>query len=145
MPPSCWVASTKPEAGTKASLAMPTIGCRAGIAGTTVLYCWKGHKFTFAGHRADTRAVTGYLISVIAFAVHLVLGATGLGRPRIFIALGAVVACTWAVALVAGRAHDSQGHHLVPIWFLAGLVGLLYGLWCGGLWLGTRLRKARAH
>jgi len=32
-----------PEADTKASLAMPTIGGRAGFAGTTVLYCWEGH------------------------------------------------------------------------------------------------------
>ena len=48
-------------------------------------------------------------------------------------------------ALVVGRAQDGQGHHLVPVWFLAALVALLYVLWCGGLWLGTRLRKARAH
>jgi len=89
--------------------------------------------------------VAGYLISVLAFAVPLVFGATGLARPRIFVALGAVLACTWAFALVAGRAQDGQGRHLVPIWFLTGLVALLYGLWCGGLWLGTRLRKARAH
>src|SRR6266540_2472027 len=32
-----------PEAGTKASLAMPTMGGRAGFAGTAVLYCWMGH------------------------------------------------------------------------------------------------------
>ena len=73
------------------------------------------------------------------------VGATGIGRPRVIIALGGFLACTWAVALVVGRAQDGQGHHLVPVWFLAALVALLYVLWCGGLWLGTRLRKARAH
>jgi hypothetical protein len=43
MPPSFWVASTKPEAGTKASLTTPAVGGCAGFAGTTVPYCWKGH------------------------------------------------------------------------------------------------------
>ena len=89
--------------------------------------------------------MAGYLISVLAFALPLAIGATGIGRPRVIIALGGVLACTWAVALVVGRAQDGQGHHLVPVWFLAALVALLYVLWCGGLWLGTRLRKARAH
>ena len=89
--------------------------------------------------------MAGYLISVLAFALPLVVGATGVGRPRVVIALGGILACTWAVALVEGRAQDSQGRHLVPIWFLAALVALLYGLWCGGLWVGTRLRRARAR
>ena len=89
--------------------------------------------------------MAGYLISVIAFALPLAFGATGIGRPRVVIALGALLACTWAMALVAGRAQDGQGRHLVPVWFLAGLIGLLYVLWCGGLWLGIRLRKARAR
>jgi hypothetical protein len=88
--------------------------------------------------------VDGYLIAVIAFALPLSFGATGIGRPRVVIGLGALVACGWAVALVSQRAHDGQGHHLVPIWFLAGLAAILYVLWCGGLWLGMRLRKARA-
>ena len=51
----------------------------------------------------------------------------------------------WAVALVAGRAEDGQGNHIVPVWFLASLVAILYALWCGGLWLGLRIRKARTH
>jgi hypothetical protein len=82
---------------------------------------------------------------VMAFALPLAFGATGLGRPRIVVGLGAVVACGWAVALVVGRAQDGQGNHLVPVWFLVVLVAILYVLWCGGLWLGLRLRKARAH
>lgn len=89
--------------------------------------------------------MAGYLIAVIAFALPFTFGATGLGRPRLVIGLGAAVACTWAFALVAGRAKDSQGHHLVPVWFLAGLVAILYVLWCGGLWVGLRLRNARAR
>jgi hypothetical protein len=89
--------------------------------------------------------VAGYLIAVIAFAVPLAFGATGLGRPRLVMGLGAVIACGWAVALVAGRAEDGQGQHLVPVWFLTGLVAVLYVLWCGGLWLGLRLHNARAR
>ena len=89
--------------------------------------------------------MAGYLIAVIAFALPLSVGATGLARSRVVIGLGALVAFCWAVALVAGRAQDGQGHHIVPVWFLASLVAILYVLWCGGLWLGLRLRKARTH
>jgi type VI protein secretion system component VasK len=89
--------------------------------------------------------VAGYLIAVIAFTIPFAFGATGIGRPRIVIGLGVGLASIWAVALVTGRAQDGQGNHLVPVWFLAGLVALLYGLWCGGLWLGLRLRKVRAR
>ena len=87
--------------------------------------------------------MVGYLIAVIAFALPLSVGATGLARPRIVIGLGALMACGWAVALATGRAEDAQGHHIVPVWFLASLVAILYVLWCGGLWLGLRLRHAR--
>jgi hypothetical protein len=89
--------------------------------------------------------VIGYLIAVIALMLPLSVGATGLARPRVVVGLGAVMACGWAVALVAGRAEDGQGHHIVPVWFLASLVAILYVLWCGGLWLGLRLRNARAR
>ncbi len=89
--------------------------------------------------------MAGYLIAVIAFALPLAFGATGLGRPRLVMGLGAVVAFGWAVALVAGRAEDGQGRPLVPVWFLTGLVAILFVLWCGGLWLGLRLRHARAR
>jgi hypothetical protein len=33
----------------------------------------------------------------------------------------------------------------VPLWFAFGLMALLYAIWCGGLWLGLRLRRARAR
>ena len=89
--------------------------------------------------------MAGYLIALTAFALPLAVGATGLGRPRLVLGLGALVACGWAVTLVAGRAEDGQGNHVVPAWFLAALMAILYVLWCGGLWIGLRLRKARAH
>ena len=89
--------------------------------------------------------MAGYLIAVTAFALPLAFGATGLGRPRLLIGLGAVVACGWAVTLVTGRAQDGQGRQIVPAWFLAGLAAVLYVLWCGGLWLGLRLRNVRTR
>jgi hypothetical protein len=88
--------------------------------------------------------VAGYLIAVIAFLVPLAFGATGLGRPRVVLTVGAVLSVGWIIALVAGRAQDGRGHELVPAWFLAGLVVLLYVIWCGGLWLGVRFRRARS-
>jgi uncharacterized membrane protein YhaH (DUF805 family) len=89
--------------------------------------------------------VAGYLIAVIALALPLSVGVSGGARPKVVIALGAVMAFGRAVALVARRAEDGQGNHIVPVWFLGSLVAILYALWCGGLWLGLRLRKARTH
>jgi len=90
--------------------------------------------------------VAGYLIAVIAFALPFVFGVSGFGRPRIVLAAGSVVAVGWALSLAAARTTDASGAPLVPAWFLAGLVLLLYLIWCGGLWLGLRLRRARgAH
>jgi predicted ABC-type sugar transport system permease subunit len=88
--------------------------------------------------------VAGYVIAVVAFLVPLAFGATGLGRPRVVLSVGAVLGAASVVALVASRAEDGRGHELVPLWFLAGLVALLYAIWCGGLWLGTRLRRPRS-
>jgi len=89
--------------------------------------------------------VAGYLIAVVAFVVPLAFGATGLGRPRLVLGVGAVLSGGWIISLVAGHAHDGRGHELVPVWFLGGLVVLLYVIWCGGLWLGLRLRRARSQ
>jgi hypothetical protein len=88
--------------------------------------------------------MAGYLIAVVAFLVPLAFGATRLGRPRVVLTVGAVLSAGWIVALVAGRAQDGRGHELGPVWFLGGLVVLLYVIWCGGLWLGVRLRRARS-
>jgi hypothetical protein len=88
--------------------------------------------------------VAGYLIAVATFALPLAFGAAGYGRPRMVLTVGGALGLACVVALVAGRADDGNGHKLVPLWFLAGLVLVLYALWCGGLWLGLRLRRARA-
>jgi hypothetical protein len=87
--------------------------------------------------------VAGYLIAALAFAIPLAFGTTGLGRPRLVAGVGGVLAFGWIVALAAGRAENGHGGKLVPVWFLAGLVALLYLLWCGGLWLGLRFRRTR--
>jgi hypothetical protein len=87
--------------------------------------------------------VVGYVIAVVAFALPFVFARTGLARPRLLLGVGAVLAIGWVVALAAGRAEDERGHQIIPLWFLAGLVALLYLIWCGGLWLGVRLRRAR--
>jgi len=88
--------------------------------------------------------VAGYVIAVVAFLVPLAFGATGLGRPRLVLGVGAVLSVGWIISLVARRAQDGLGHELVPVWFLGGLVVLLYVIWCGGLWLGVRLHRARS-
>jgi NADH:ubiquinone oxidoreductase subunit 6 (subunit J) len=88
--------------------------------------------------------MAGYLISSTAFAVAFLLGATGLGRPRVVLFVGGVLALGWLAALAAKEAEDARTHEAPPLWLLAGLVGLLYVIWCGGLWLGLRLRRARS-
>jgi biotin transporter BioY len=60
------------------------------------------------------------------------------------LSVGGALAFAWVAALLAARTEDGHGHKLVPLWFLAGLVALLYAIWCGGLWLGLRLRRARS-
>ncbi|CAN5257680.1 hypothetical protein BH18ACT12_BH18ACT12_11460 [soil metagenome] len=88
--------------------------------------------------------MAGYLFAVVAFALPFVFGATGSGRSRIVLGVGAVVALGWFVALALNEPRNDSGHALFPLWLVAGLAGLLYVIWCGGLWLGLRLRKARA-
>jgi uncharacterized membrane protein len=87
--------------------------------------------------------MAGYVIAVVAFVLPFVLGVAGLGRPRIVLATAAVLAFGWIISLAAARPADERGDALVPLWAVAGLVGLLYGIWCGGLWLGLRLRRIR--
>jgi hypothetical protein len=87
--------------------------------------------------------VTGYVLAVVTFLLPLAFGATGLGRPRVVLTVGGALAFVCIAALAAVGAEDAQGQKLVPLWFLAGLVLMLYALWCGGLWIGVRLRRAR--
>ena len=88
--------------------------------------------------------MAGYLIAVVAFTLPLLFGLTGAGRTRMVLATGAVLALGWFLALVADQPQNRDGGAILPLWLLAGLVGLLYLLWCGGLWIGVRLRRARS-
>jgi hypothetical protein len=87
--------------------------------------------------------MAGYLIAVVAFALPFAFGAVGLGRPRVVVAVGGALAAGWVISLAAKRTPDANGDDIIPLWFLAGLVVLLYSIWCGGLWLGLRLRRIR--
>jgi hypothetical protein len=87
--------------------------------------------------------VAGYLIAVVAFALPFAFGALGLGRPRVVLTVGGALAAGWVLSLAANRTPDPNGDDVVPLWFLTGLVVLLYAIWCGGLWLGLRLRRIR--
>jgi type VI protein secretion system component VasK len=89
--------------------------------------------------------MAGYLIAVVAFALPLAFGATGLGRPRMVLGVGAVLAFGWLISLAADRAEDARGEAVIPLWLLGGLVVLLYAIWCGGFWLGLRLRRLRTR
>lgn len=90
--------------------------------------------------------MAGYLIASIAFALAFCLGATGARRPRAVLLLGAVFGVAWLGLAAANRQEDvDKGYDVLPFWLLIGLVLLLYLIWCGGLWLGLRLRRARAR
>jgi hypothetical protein len=87
--------------------------------------------------------MAGYLIAIVAFVLPLAFGTTGVGRPRVVLGVGGVLALGWVVSLAASRATDTNGNAFIPLWVLAGLVCLLYAIWCGGLWVGLRLRSIR--
>jgi len=84
--------------------------------------------------------VIGFLIAVVAGGLPFLLGTFGLGRSRIVLGVGGFVACGWLIALAAQRPAERD---VIPLWFVSGLVVLLYAIWCGGLWLGSRLRRMR--
>jgi hypothetical protein len=83
--------------------------------------------------------VAGFVIAVVGGVLPFALGLSGLGRPRAVVGIGGIVAVGWVFALAAKRTGSNQ----VPLWFVGGLVMLLYAIWCGGLWLGVRLRRMR--
>ncbi len=87
--------------------------------------------------------MAGFLIAIVAFALPFGFGALGVGRPRVVLSVGGVLAVGWVISLAANRATDTNGEAFIPLWFLGGLVCLLYAIWCGGLWLGLRLRRIR--
>jgi hypothetical protein len=88
--------------------------------------------------------MAGFVIAVTAFLIPFALALSRLTRPRRLLVLGAVLGMASLAALAASRAQGADGHELVPLWFLAGLVLLLYTIWCGGVLLGARLRRARS-
>jgi hypothetical protein len=84
--------------------------------------------------------MAGFLIAGVACLLPFLLGTFGLGRTRVVIGIGGVVAVAWIVSLTA---RPPEEKNVVPLWFVAGLVVLLYALWCGGFWLGRRVRRIR--
>jgi hypothetical protein len=84
--------------------------------------------------------MAGFFIAALAAILPFLLGRFGLGRPLVVATVGGVLAFGWLIALAAAPAHRSAG---VPLWYVGGMVVLLYAIWCGGLWLGARLRRLR--
>jgi hypothetical protein len=84
--------------------------------------------------------MAGFVIAVVACVLPFLLGTLGLGRARVVIGVGAALAFGWLVAAALQRNPRAEEP---PLWFFAGLVLLLYAIWCGGLWLGVRLRRMR--
>ena len=83
--------------------------------------------------------MAGFLIAVVACALPFALGAVGLPRTRVAVT-GGVLAFAWIVAMAASHGTAAEEP---PLWLGIGLILLLYGIWCGGLWLGVRVRRIR--
>lgn len=84
--------------------------------------------------------MAGYLIAALAALLPFGLGAFRLGRPGVVVGVGGLIAFGWLIALAIQPPSEAPE---VPGWFLAGMVILLFAIWCGGFWLGVRVRKAR--
>jgi hypothetical protein len=84
--------------------------------------------------------MAGFVIAVVAGVLPFLLGVFGLGRARVVVGVGGVLAFGWLVTAAMQR--DPRAAE-PPLWFFAGLVLLLYAIWCGGLWLGVRLKRMR--
>jgi hypothetical protein len=84
--------------------------------------------------------VAGFFIAVVAGVLPFVIGALGVGRARVVLGVGGVIAFGWVLALAAQRPPTPRP---IPLWFVAGLVALLYAIWCCGLLLGVRFRRMR--
>jgi hypothetical protein len=88
--------------------------------------------------------MAGFVIAVVAGVIPLAFGMSGLGRPRVILLVGGLLGVGWiATTAAAEAAHPPDYPETPPLWFFAGLVVLLYAIWCGGLWLGVRLRRMR--
>ena len=89
--------------------------------------------------------MAGYLIALTAFLIPFGLSLARWGRPVKLIVVGGLLAAGSVVAVAAGRTDEVAGNEVVPLWFLIGLIALLYAIWCGGALLGIRLRRMRAR
>ena len=89
--------------------------------------------------------MAGYLIALTAFLVPFGLSVTRLGRPVTILGAGGILAAAWIAAAAAGRTNHVEGNEVAPVWFVAGLAGFLYAIWCAGVLLGIRLRRLRAR
>jgi hypothetical protein len=87
--------------------------------------------------------MAGYVIALVTFALAFLFGTIRVVRPKLVLAVGGILAFGWTAALAAGPGEDAAGNEVIPLWYVAGLVLLLYGIWCGGLWLGLRFRRMR--
>ena len=83
--------------------------------------------------------MAGFVIAIVACLLPFALGVFGLGRARIMI-VGGVLGFAWIVALAARR---TSAPNEVPLWYVGGMIALLYAIWCGGLLLGAHLRRIR--
>ena len=79
------------------------------------------------------------MIAALAGMLPFLFGISGLARPRVVVGVGGMLAVGCVFALAANRTDSNE----VPLWFVGGLVILLYAIWCGGLWLGVRVRRMR--
>jgi hypothetical protein len=84
--------------------------------------------------------MAGFFIAVIACVLPFLFGILGLGRTRVVLVVGGVLAVGWIFALAAQRPETQDP---IPLWLVTGLVLLLYAIWCGGLFLGLRFRRIR--
>jgi hypothetical protein len=89
--------------------------------------------------------MAGYLIAVITFALAFVFGTIRAVRPGLVLGVGGALALAWGAVLAMAASEGPDAREAVPLWFAFGLMALLYAIWCGGLWLGLRLRRARAR
>jgi hypothetical protein len=83
--------------------------------------------------------MAGFVIAIAACLVPFALGALGLGRVRVMI-IGLVFCGACLIGLASKPPTETAQ---VPFWFLGGMVVLLYVIWCGGVWLGARVRRMR--
>ena len=84
--------------------------------------------------------MAGFVIAAVAGVAPFALGRFGLGRPFVIGAVGGVVGFGWLVTLAAKPPGETSG---LPLWYLCGMVALLFAIWCAGLWLGVRMRRMR--